>query len=139
MFDLIVADGTVIDGTGAPRRRADVGVIGNRIAAIGDLATADARTRVPANGLVVAPGWVDLHSHSDVSLLSAPGAPSKFGDGSASDAGSSSDSVFSSAESFSSATTVPIVMAVDATSTIAAARTMRFLLLIELCRSPAPR
>lgn len=81
MFDLIVADGTVIDGTGAPRRRADVGVIGNRIAAIGDLATADARTRVPANGLVVAPGWVDLHSHSDVSLLSAPGAPSKVRQG----------------------------------------------------------
>ena len=69
VLDLVVAGGTVIDGSGAPRRRADVGVAAGRIVTIGDLAgLAPGAERVDATGLIVAPGWVDLHSHSDLTL-----------------------------------------------------------------------
>lgn len=81
MFDLVVGGGTVIDGTGGPSRRADVGVADGRISAIGDLGAAEAGERIDAGGLVVAPGFVDLHSHSDLTLLSAPDAPSKVRQG----------------------------------------------------------
>lgn len=54
-FDLLVRGGTVFDGTGAPGRLADVGVLGDRIAAIGDLAGATADTVVEAAGRAVAP------------------------------------------------------------------------------------
>jgi N-acyl-D-amino-acid deacylase len=64
-FDVLVRGGTVVDGTGAPRRRADVGIRQGRIAAIGDLATASAATVVEAAGLVVAPGFIDVHTHAD--------------------------------------------------------------------------
>jgi N-acyl-D-aspartate/D-glutamate deacylase len=82
-LDLVVAGGTVIDGTGAARRRADVGVAGGRIVAIGDLASAVAAGAelVDATGLVVAPGWIDLHSHSDLTLLSDGRARSKVAQG----------------------------------------------------------
>lgn len=64
-FDLLIRGGTVLDGTGAPARRADVAVTGGRIAAVGDLAGAGARRVIDAAGLVVAPGFIDLHSHAD--------------------------------------------------------------------------
>lgn len=62
-FDLIIAGGTVIDGTGRAPRRADVGVSGDRIAAVGDLSRDEAGRRIDARGLVVAPGFIDPHSH----------------------------------------------------------------------------
>jgi N-acyl-D-amino-acid deacylase len=68
-FDVLLTRGTLIDGSGAPRRRADVGLVGERVAAIGDLSRADAAERIDASGLVVAPGFVDLHTHSDFTLL----------------------------------------------------------------------
>ncbi len=71
-FDLIVAGGTVIDGSGAPGRRADVGIRGRRIAAIGDLSQASARRRINAAGQVVSPGFIDMHNHSDETLLDEP-------------------------------------------------------------------
>lgn len=80
-LDLIVAGGTLIDGTGAPRRLGDVGVADGRIVAIGDLAGANGADRIDATGLIVAPGWVDLHSHSDLTLLSDGRARSKVGQG----------------------------------------------------------
>src|SRR6478609_2671723 len=80
-LDLVLAGGWVIDGTGAPRRRADVGVAGGRIVAIGDLSAGSAAERVDATGRVVAPGWVDLHSHSDLTLLSDGRAVSKVAQG----------------------------------------------------------
>lgn len=70
MFDTIIHGGEVIDGNGAPRTRADVGLRGGRIAAVGDLSKAEASQKIDATGLVVAPGFVDVHNHSDGWLLS---------------------------------------------------------------------
>lgn len=70
-FDLIVHAGRVADGSGAPARPVDVAVRDGRIAAIGeDLAGQPARRRVDAAGRIVAPGFVDVHSHADLILLS---------------------------------------------------------------------
>src|SRR5262245_55080997 len=68
-FDLIIRGGDVVDGTGSPARRADVGVRGDSIAEIGDLSAATAGRTIAATGLVVAPGFIDMHSHSDYTLL----------------------------------------------------------------------
>jgi N-acyl-D-amino-acid deacylase len=72
VFDLVVAGGQVIDGTRAARVRADVGVKDGRIAAVGDLTTASAKQRVEAAGKIVAPGFIDVHNHSDGWLLKTP-------------------------------------------------------------------
>ncbi len=71
-FDLLIHGGTVVDGTGAPGRRADVGVIGDRIVAIGDLATVagnEVELVLDATDRVVTPGFIDPHGHSDGSVL----------------------------------------------------------------------
>ena len=64
-FDLILRGGRVVDGTGAPARSADVGIRAGRIAAIGNLSGAAAKETVDVTGLVVAPGFVDVHTHAD--------------------------------------------------------------------------
>ena len=66
--DLVIRHGTVIDGTGAPARRADVAVDGDRITAIGDLSGRAAAREIDATGLTVTPGWVDLHTHLDAQV-----------------------------------------------------------------------
>lgn len=71
-FDILVRGGTVLDGTGAPAVRADVGILGDRIAAVGELAQAPAGRVIEAAGLRVAPGFIDIHTHSDISVLFAP-------------------------------------------------------------------
>lgn len=63
-FDLIIAGGLVYDGSGDAPRRADIGVVGDRIARIGDLSAASATKRIDATGLAVAPGFIDVHSHT---------------------------------------------------------------------------
>lgn len=63
-FDLVIAGGTVYDGTGAPPRRADVGIRGDRIVHVGDLSGAEAARRLDVAGLAVAPGFIDVHSHT---------------------------------------------------------------------------
>jgi len=72
LFDLIIANGSVIDGTGAPGIKSDVGIVGERIEAIDDLVGAEARRVIDAKGLVVSPGFVDPHTHSDADLLMDP-------------------------------------------------------------------
>jgi N-acyl-D-amino-acid deacylase len=83
-FDLLIRGGTLVDGTGAPGRRADVGVTGDRITAVGDLSAvplADVATVITAEGLVVAPGFVDPHGHSDASVLLDGALPSHLHQG----------------------------------------------------------
>src|SRR5689334_21528851 len=80
-FDVIVVGGPVIDGLGGPGRRIDVGVHDGRITAIDDLASATAPRRIDAAGTIVAPGFVDIHSHSDFTLLVDPTADSALAQG----------------------------------------------------------
>jgi N-acyl-D-amino-acid deacylase len=71
-YDLIIRNGDLIDGTGAPRRAADVGVVDGEIVAIGNLATARAQTDIDATGLIVAPGFIDTHTHDDWMVFQSP-------------------------------------------------------------------
>jgi len=71
-LDVVLAGGELIDGTGAPPRRADVGIAGDRVAAVGDLREAGRERTVDCAGQVVAPGFIDVHSHSDVSCVLHP-------------------------------------------------------------------
>jgi N-acyl-D-amino-acid deacylase len=70
--DIIIRGGTVVDGSGAPRRRADVGVTGDRIAFVGDAAASrvTALRTIDATGLIVAPGFIDPHTHTQADLSS---------------------------------------------------------------------
>lgn len=77
----LLRGGTVVDGTGGPRYAADVLVAGDRIAAIGDGAGTGADRVVDVRGMVVAPGFVDMHAHSDLRLLTEPPHLAKISQG----------------------------------------------------------
>jgi N-acyl-D-aspartate/D-glutamate deacylase len=79
-YDLVVRNGKVVDGTGNPWFVGDVAIRGDRIAAVGRVTGAGKR-EIDAKGLVVAPGFVDMHSHSDLLLLEDGNAPSKVRQG----------------------------------------------------------
>src|SRR5262245_30577301 len=71
-YDLVIRGGTVVDGSGLPAHRADVGIVGDRIAAIGRLTGAAALEAIDAEGQVVAPGFVDGHTHMDAQVCWDP-------------------------------------------------------------------
>jgi len=81
MLDVLIRGGTVIDGTGSVGRRADVAIARGRVAEVGPLPAATAARVIDAAGLVVAPGFVDIHSHGDVSLVADPRARSAVAQG----------------------------------------------------------
>jgi N-acyl-D-amino-acid deacylase len=71
-YDTVVANGMVIDGSGAAAKRADVGIRAGKVVAVGDLHAATRNQTVDAKGMVVAPGFIDIHNHSDDTLLAEP-------------------------------------------------------------------
>jgi N-acyl-D-amino-acid deacylase len=81
MLDLILTGGILVDGKGGKGRPADVGVMGNRVVALGDLRGRGARLEIEVSGMVVAPGFVDIHAHSGLALLADSRAASKVRQG----------------------------------------------------------
>lgn len=81
MFDIKIINGMVIDGIGDTRYRADIGITGDQITAIGNLADAPALETVDARGQIVCPGFVDVHTHSDMCLMYDHLGSSKIYDG----------------------------------------------------------
>ncbi len=79
--DLLIRGGTVIDGSRAPRFEADVAVRDGRIAAIGDLSGHSAARTLDAHGRIVAPGFIDSHTHDDQAVLPQPAMPFKVSQG----------------------------------------------------------
>ncbi len=73
-YDLIIRRGIVVDGTGSPPFRADVGIVGDRIEAVGDLGGEKAEIVLDVPNLVIAPGFIDMHNHSDISIFEVPTA-----------------------------------------------------------------
>jgi N-acyl-D-aspartate/D-glutamate deacylase len=71
-FDLVIKGGTIVDGLRVPRYRADVGIVGSRVAYIGRISASDAEQVLDAGGLIVAPGFVDLHTHYDSQIFWDP-------------------------------------------------------------------
>src|SRR5919108_4826758 len=80
-WSLLIRGGSVIDGSGAPARRADVAVEGDRIAAVAPSLAGEAARVVDATDKVVAPGFIDMHSHSDLFYFACPSAESKIRQG----------------------------------------------------------
>jgi N-acyl-D-amino-acid deacylase len=80
-YDVLIRGGLLLDGTGSPGRRADVGIRGDRVSAIGRLGSATAHTTLDASGLAVAPGFINMLSWSTESLLVDGGAHSTIRQG----------------------------------------------------------
>src|ERR1700719_4350541 len=81
MTDWILRGGTVIDGTGAPRFRADVAIAGDRVSAVGEVSKAQGAREIDIEALVVAPGFIDVHTHDDRALFASPEMAAKASQG----------------------------------------------------------
>jgi N-acyl-D-amino-acid deacylase len=80
-YDLVIRGGTIVDGTGNPWYIGDVAIRGDKLVEIGRVPAANAKRTINANGLIVAPGFIDMHAHSDTLLLEDGNAPSKIRQG----------------------------------------------------------
>ncbi|PBF33804.1 aminoacylase [Clostridioides difficile] len=69
MLDVKIVNGIIVDGTGNSRYKSDVGIVGDKIMAIGDLSQKEAKETIDATGKFVSPGFIDFHTHSDLSLV----------------------------------------------------------------------
>ncbi len=72
-YDMLIRNGSIVDGTGAPAYQGDIAIAGGKIVKIGDLAGADAGRVINAKGLTVTPGFIDLHTHADRNIRENPG------------------------------------------------------------------
>jgi dihydroorotase/N-acyl-D-amino-acid deacylase len=77
-FDVLIRNGRIVDGSGAPWFRGDVGIVGDRITALGTIGDATAATAIDATNLVVAPGFIDLLGQSEFNILVNSRAASKI-------------------------------------------------------------
>ena len=80
-YDLVIKNGRVVDGTGNPWVYADVAIQNGRIARVGIIPSTDANQTIDATGLIVSPGFIDVHAHVEGSLEAQPGAPNFIHDG----------------------------------------------------------
>ncbi len=81
MFDLLIKDGMIIDGSGQPGFIGDVGITNEQVTAVGNLGTSEAGKVIEAKGLVVTPGFIDIHTHSDMTQMADPRAESQIRQG----------------------------------------------------------
>jgi len=80
-FDLVIRNGLVLDGLGTPARRLDIGIQNGKILALGDLSGIEADQIIDVAGMIVSPGFIDIHSHTDIELYVNPRAESKIRQG----------------------------------------------------------
>ena len=80
-YDLVITGGSVIDGDGGPATSLDIAIRDGRIVSLGKLSTSSARQRIDATGLTVAPGFIDMHNHSDFTILVEPTSESMIRQG----------------------------------------------------------
>src|ERR1043166_5285027 len=80
-YDLVLRGGKIVDGTGNPWRHGDLAISGKKIAAMGLIPAGAGKREIDAKGLVVSPGFIDIHSHSDFTLLEDGSAQSKIRQG----------------------------------------------------------
>src|SRR3954453_20224321 len=80
-FDVVITGAKVVDGSGAPWFYADIGIKGDSITAVGPLASATSAARIDARGLVVAPGFIDIHSHGRRGIFQVPTAENYLREG----------------------------------------------------------
>ena len=80
-FDIVIKNGNVVDGTGNPSTKLDIGVLNGKILSVGKIDSSQAEHVIDANGLIVTPGFIDIHTHSDLTLLINRKAESKVRQG----------------------------------------------------------